>query len=60
MNKHKVGKVFFCLYQQAKGEMKIQLFVDLVGKDFTLVPELPKWNEECTDVAKELFGNLVL
>jgi hypothetical protein len=40
--------------------MKFQLFVDLVGKDFTLVPELPKWNEECTDVAKELFGNLVI
>ena len=33
-------------------------FLDLVSKDRFLSPELPAWNDECSEVAKELFGHL--
>ena len=33
-------------------------FLDLVSKDRFLSPELPAWNEECSEVAKELFDHL--
>jgi hypothetical protein len=32
--------------------------VSQAERDRLLTPELPMWNEECTDVAKELFGHL--
>jgi Ca2+-binding EF-hand superfamily protein len=38
--------------------MDFPSFVDLVKKDRLLTPELPKWNEECSDVAEELFQHL--
>ena len=33
-------------------------FLDLVSKDRFLSPELPAWNDECSEVANELFNHL--